>query len=111
MLQCLQGLVDICTHTRNCKRPHLGLICIVHMMNAVRLIAHELTQSKSRENPKILASYCLSMELLLDFLDDTMIFFPAWSTCCYHSYLDSDCRPLMLVVFFGFLVQRMCFYH
>ncbi|KAF8309046.1 hypothetical protein DL93DRAFT_1797617 [Clavulina sp. PMI_390] len=78
MLECLQGLVDICTHTRNCKRPHLGLMSAVHIINAVRLIAHELVRSKVKGNTSLSVSYCLTIESLLDFLDDTMLFFPAW---------------------------------
>ncbi|KAF8309047.1 hypothetical protein DL93DRAFT_2170678 [Clavulina sp. PMI_390] len=78
MLECLQGLVNICTHTKNSKRPHLGLISIVHMMNAVRLIAHELKRSTVKKDATLSVSYCVAIGSLLDFLDDTMVFFPAW---------------------------------
>ncbi|KAF8316586.1 hypothetical protein DL93DRAFT_2077824 [Clavulina sp. PMI_390] len=78
MLECLQALIDICALSRKHKRPHLGLSNMVHMMNAVRLMARELQRPEVRENAKLSVSYCLSIEMLLDFLDDTMIFFPAW---------------------------------
>ncbi|KAF8311464.1 hypothetical protein DL93DRAFT_2083223 [Clavulina sp. PMI_390] len=78
MLECLRCLVDVCAQTKAYKHPHLGLMSVVHLMNAVRLIAHELKRSRSRENIELLASYFLAVDLLLDFLDDSMVFFPAW---------------------------------
>ncbi|KAF8316587.1 hypothetical protein DL93DRAFT_744018 [Clavulina sp. PMI_390] len=79
MFSCLQGIVDICAHSRKQKRPHLGLVNIVHMMNAIRLLARELQRSGTRGNAKLSVSYCLSIESLLEFLDNTIVFFPAWA--------------------------------
>ncbi|KAF8309037.1 hypothetical protein DL93DRAFT_2231218 [Clavulina sp. PMI_390] len=78
MLECLQALIDICAHSRKHKRPHLGLVNIVHVMNAVRLIACELRRPETKENVDLTVSYCHSVESLLDFIDGTMIYFPAW---------------------------------
>ncbi|KAF8321292.1 hypothetical protein DL93DRAFT_1633659 [Clavulina sp. PMI_390] len=79
MLECLQGLVDICTHIRKHQHPHLGLVNITHMMNAIRVITRELKRPEVRENTSLANSHYRSIESLLDFLDDTMTLLPAWA--------------------------------
>ncbi|KAF8316901.1 hypothetical protein DL93DRAFT_2154593 [Clavulina sp. PMI_390] len=77
ILACLQGLVDIYGHARNHQRPHVNLH-IVHIMNALRIIAQEVRRADTREDTRLCLSYYLFIEWLLDFLDDTMAFLPAW---------------------------------
>ncbi|KAF8309039.1 hypothetical protein DL93DRAFT_2217568 [Clavulina sp. PMI_390] len=77
-LECLEALVDICAQARKHKHPHLGLVNIVHMLNAVRFIACELQRPEAKENAILTASYLEYIEILLDFLDNTMLFFPGW---------------------------------
>ncbi|KAF8309028.1 hypothetical protein DL93DRAFT_1796721 [Clavulina sp. PMI_390] len=78
MFECLQALVDICASARDRRRLYMGLVNTVHMMNAVRVIARELQRSEAKENPALSISHCHSIVLLLDFLDDIMLLFPAW---------------------------------
>ncbi|KAF8309026.1 hypothetical protein DL93DRAFT_1796689 [Clavulina sp. PMI_390] len=78
MLECLQALVDICSSAREHRRLYLGLVNSVHIMNAVRVIARELRRSEARNNHVLSIDHCRSVELLLDFLDDIMLLFPAW---------------------------------
>ncbi|KAF8309033.1 hypothetical protein DL93DRAFT_2086204 [Clavulina sp. PMI_390] len=51
---------------------------MIHIMNAARVIACELRRAETRERADLSVSYCRSLELLLDFMDATMIAFPAW---------------------------------
>ncbi|KAF8316653.1 hypothetical protein DL93DRAFT_2226803 [Clavulina sp. PMI_390] len=81
MLQCVQALVDICKDLQ--IHPHLKaqlrLVNAGHMMDAIRIIAWELQHSKASEKPALMVGYCHSIELLLDFLDEITMYFPAWA--------------------------------
>ncbi|KAF8311313.1 hypothetical protein DL93DRAFT_2169184 [Clavulina sp. PMI_390] len=82
MLRCAQTLVGICKELQGHKRPHLvlsSLVPMVHMMNAVRIFAHELRGSEVRENAKLATEYCKSIETILDFLDTMTALYPAWA--------------------------------
>ncbi|KAF8316899.1 hypothetical protein DL93DRAFT_724033 [Clavulina sp. PMI_390] len=79
MLEYLQRLVNICALSQEHKQSRLGLVNMVHIMNAARVIGRELRRSEVRENPGLSVSHCLSIESLLDFLDDTVVLLPAWS--------------------------------
>ncbi|KAF8316890.1 hypothetical protein DL93DRAFT_2077711 [Clavulina sp. PMI_390] len=58
-------------------------------MNGVRLIARELQRSDSKQNSRLSLTYCLYLESLLDFLDDNVVFLPAWGTCSSRSICAS----------------------
>ncbi|KAF8305132.1 hypothetical protein DL93DRAFT_2233180 [Clavulina sp. PMI_390] len=82
MLECLRALVGICEHVRGHKRlrlVQLGLLNLVHIINALRVIIRELRRPEVKENARLSASYCYAIELLLDFIDDTIVLFPAWA--------------------------------
>ncbi|KAF8309058.1 hypothetical protein DL93DRAFT_1800758 [Clavulina sp. PMI_390] len=78
MFECIEALVDICASAREHRRLHLGLVNVVHIMNAVRVIARGLQRSEVKGNAALSMDHCRSIELLLDFLDDIMLLFPAW---------------------------------
>ncbi|KAF8309041.1 hypothetical protein DL93DRAFT_2170673 [Clavulina sp. PMI_390] len=79
MLQCAQGLVEICDNARGNRRLHVGMVNAAHMMNAVRIFARELQRSAVRETAERSIDYCRSIELLLDYLDDMVSSLPAWA--------------------------------
>ncbi|KAF8309035.1 hypothetical protein DL93DRAFT_1796991 [Clavulina sp. PMI_390] len=79
MLKSLQALVKISASARERGRPRLGLTNLVHIMNAARLTARELGRSETRDNINLSVTYCHSIELFLDFMDATLVFFPAWA--------------------------------
>ncbi|KAF8311355.1 hypothetical protein DL93DRAFT_1478003 [Clavulina sp. PMI_390] len=79
LLECVQALVDICDNARGNKRLHVGLVNAGHMMNATRIIAKELRRREVKENAGLSIQYCHWIELLLDYLDDTTLLFPAWN--------------------------------
>ncbi|KAF8305886.1 hypothetical protein DL93DRAFT_2232859 [Clavulina sp. PMI_390] len=64
MLQCVQALVDTAQKT--------------HMMNAVRVLAHELQKPEAQENATLSTNHCRAIEALLEYLDDTIALYPAW---------------------------------
>ncbi|KAF8312245.1 hypothetical protein DL93DRAFT_2168536 [Clavulina sp. PMI_390] len=82
MLKCVGGLVDLSEKVRAHKRLHPangGIISMVHIMNAVRIIVHELQESKARSNANLSIHYCDIIGVLLDYLDDSLLRFPAWA--------------------------------
>ncbi|KAF8309001.1 hypothetical protein DL93DRAFT_2086164 [Clavulina sp. PMI_390] len=79
LLECVQSLVDICDNAEGSRDIHLGLVNAMHMMNSVRVIARELQGSKVRQTAGLSINYCRSIELLLDFVDDSISVFPAWA--------------------------------
>ncbi|KAF8304938.1 hypothetical protein DL93DRAFT_2233306 [Clavulina sp. PMI_390] len=82
MLECAQALVGICEHVRGHKRlrkVQAGLVNVVHVMNAIRVFARELKKPDVRGNARLSTNYCHTIELLLDFIDDTTLLFPAWT--------------------------------
>ncbi|KAF8312127.1 hypothetical protein DL93DRAFT_2082541 [Clavulina sp. PMI_390] len=81
MLRCVRGLVETCTKVRSFQpicRVQSSFIPVIHMMNAVRILAHELQKSDVRENPRLCSEHCHSIEILLDFIDSMTALFPAW---------------------------------
>ncbi|KAF8309027.1 hypothetical protein DL93DRAFT_2170666 [Clavulina sp. PMI_390] len=78
MFECVQALVDICAGARKHRRLYSGLVNAVHIMNAIRILAHELQRLEANANAALSISYCQSIEVLLDALDDIMLLFPAW---------------------------------
>ncbi|KAF8309024.1 hypothetical protein DL93DRAFT_1796444 [Clavulina sp. PMI_390] len=78
LLECLERLIDISIMVQNQRQPHLGLLNIFHIMNAVRVIARELHGPAAKENVGRSINYCQSIEVLLEFLDKVMIRLPAW---------------------------------
>ncbi|KAF8310833.1 hypothetical protein DL93DRAFT_1562781 [Clavulina sp. PMI_390] len=98
MLRCVQMLVDLCSQLQrhqNTRMMQPSLVPMVsscsslldwrililwqvHMMNALRILAHELRRPDVQENPTISSEYCRSIEVLLDFLEGMIGFYPAW---------------------------------
>ncbi|KAF8312620.1 hypothetical protein DL93DRAFT_2081863 [Clavulina sp. PMI_390] len=81
LLLCVKSLVDVSEKVRGHRRLHpvqAGLISMIHMMNAVRILAHELQKPEAHGNARLSAEYCDAMEILLDYLDDTISLYPAW---------------------------------
>ncbi|KAF8304935.1 hypothetical protein DL93DRAFT_2172874 [Clavulina sp. PMI_390] len=80
---CVESLMDVCQKVRGNKRlrkVQSGLMNAAHMMNAVRVVAHELKRSGARgRNAKLLTSNCHAIEVFLDFLDDVTMLNPAWT--------------------------------
>ncbi|KAF8306832.1 hypothetical protein DL93DRAFT_2171975 [Clavulina sp. PMI_390] len=73
MIRFVEKLVEICKQVLEHTQPHF-----VHMMNAIRILAHELRNSDVQANPTLAAEYCHFIEILLEFIDDMMGFYPAW---------------------------------
>ncbi|KAF8309003.1 hypothetical protein DL93DRAFT_2086170 [Clavulina sp. PMI_390] len=48
-------------------------------MTAVRIVSCELQWSTARGDSALSVDYCYTIELLLDFLDNIMLRFPAWA--------------------------------
>ncbi|KAF8320879.1 hypothetical protein DL93DRAFT_1746855 [Clavulina sp. PMI_390] len=81
MLRCAHKLVDICKELRVRDYPHdvhSSVVPMVHMMNAVRVFAHELRGLAARENTQLSNEYCASIEVILDFLSEMTTFYPEW---------------------------------
>ncbi|KAF8310832.1 hypothetical protein DL93DRAFT_1561684 [Clavulina sp. PMI_390] len=81
MLRAVQKLVDICKQLRVHKHLYnlqASLMPMTHMMNAIRIFAHELKRFDAEENPTISTEYCHSIEVLLDFLTGMTTVYPAW---------------------------------
>ncbi|KAF8294837.1 hypothetical protein DL93DRAFT_2103261 [Clavulina sp. PMI_390] len=51
----------------------------VHMINAVRILTHELRRPEVRKNVGVSINYCHSIETLLEFLGVMTELYPAWS--------------------------------
>ncbi|KAF8317644.1 hypothetical protein DL93DRAFT_515399 [Clavulina sp. PMI_390] len=82
LLKNLRSLINLCVESRGAKRLKSvqgGLPSIRHIMNAIRLLAHELRGPEARENIRLSVDYCETIELLLDFLDDMMVSYPTWA--------------------------------
>ncbi|KAF8312692.1 hypothetical protein DL93DRAFT_1298787 [Clavulina sp. PMI_390] len=82
LFHCVQALVDICRYARvhkNSGRVQIGFANLSHIMNAIRVITQELRQPETSRDPKASLSYCTSIETLLDFVDDVVLLWPAWS--------------------------------
>ncbi|KAF8312125.1 hypothetical protein DL93DRAFT_2229250 [Clavulina sp. PMI_390] len=83
MLRCVRDLVEICVKFRSygsIRRIQSSFVPVIHMMNAVRVLAHELQKPDVEENPRLCSEYCHSIEIVLDFIDEVITSFPAWST-------------------------------
>ncbi|KAF8310886.1 hypothetical protein DL93DRAFT_1566699 [Clavulina sp. PMI_390] len=81
MLRCSRALREICKELqghRDARSVQSSLVPMVHMMNAIRIFAHELRRPDVQENATLSAEYCHSIEVLLDFLSDMTVLYPAW---------------------------------
>ncbi|KAF8306484.1 hypothetical protein DL93DRAFT_216705 [Clavulina sp. PMI_390] len=81
MLGCQQALVRICEMMRGPgprSRVQGGLLSMLHVRNAVRVLAHELQLAEVRGNIPLSTNHCAAIEYLLDFLDDMTLSFPAY---------------------------------
>ncbi|KAF8312236.1 hypothetical protein DL93DRAFT_2082351 [Clavulina sp. PMI_390] len=82
MLQCVEALVDASEKVQAHRRIHparVGLLSMVHMMNAVRIIIHELQIGNTHHDPNLSLHYCDAIEVLLDYVDNTISLYPAWA--------------------------------
>ncbi|KAF8305140.1 hypothetical protein DL93DRAFT_372450 [Clavulina sp. PMI_390] len=82
VLGCTRALLDVLSKIRQLRRLHgvrAGLIPVVHVTNAARIIAHRLQSSKTRANMKLCTEYCQDLEILLDYVDETYSLYPAWA--------------------------------
>ncbi|KAF8312691.1 hypothetical protein DL93DRAFT_1298933 [Clavulina sp. PMI_390] len=82
LLHCVEALVGICNYTR--AHRYSGTVRIdfgnlLHIMNAIRVLARELRRLEIHTNPTISLNYCNHIESLLDFVDDVVLLWPAWS--------------------------------
>ncbi|KAF8323981.1 hypothetical protein DL93DRAFT_64140 [Clavulina sp. PMI_390] len=81
MLACARRLLEICEKIRGHARlfkVQTALMPMLHMMNAIRVVARELRASVVRGDATQCADYCLAIESALDFLDDVTTSYPAW---------------------------------
>ncbi|KAF8312619.1 hypothetical protein DL93DRAFT_1292897 [Clavulina sp. PMI_390] len=72
MFESMRALVHMCKKIQERRRIHVvpaGLASMVHVMNAVRVTAHELRRHKNNEKHRLSISYCQDIEISLDFLD------------------------------------------
>ncbi|KAF8312122.1 hypothetical protein DL93DRAFT_2098457 [Clavulina sp. PMI_390] len=93
MLRCAQRLARICTELRGHKHLRMiqsSLVPMVHMMNAIRILAHELRRSDVRGNTSVSIEYCRCIEVLLDFLDSTTALYPAWMDLPFYSEVEKE---------------------
>ncbi|KAF8304932.1 hypothetical protein DL93DRAFT_411534 [Clavulina sp. PMI_390] len=101
LIHCVRALVNVCEKVRGTKRLHrvqAGMMNGIHMMNAVRVVAHELRQNGAqRENIRLLINDCYVIELFLDFIDDLILFNPAWTgtTALVKDLLMDAVTPLV----------------
>ncbi|KAF8305884.1 hypothetical protein DL93DRAFT_2160121 [Clavulina sp. PMI_390] len=80
-LQCVQALVDVAEKVKEHRRLHpvqAGLISMNHMINAVRVLAHELQKPEAQADATLSTNHCHAIEVLLEYLDDTIALYPAW---------------------------------
>ncbi|KAF8304860.1 hypothetical protein DL93DRAFT_2090044, partial [Clavulina sp. PMI_390] len=49
-----------------------------HMMNAVRVVARELQRPDVRDNPRISADYCSTINVFLNFIENISSSSPEW---------------------------------
>ncbi|KAF8312689.1 hypothetical protein DL93DRAFT_1298207 [Clavulina sp. PMI_390] len=59
-------------------RVQVGFGNLLHIMNAIRVLARELRRPGSHGNAKISLAYCNYIESLLDFVDEVVLLWPAW---------------------------------
>ncbi|KAF8306831.1 hypothetical protein DL93DRAFT_2178402 [Clavulina sp. PMI_390] len=81
MLQSVYMLVDISRKLqarKGFRGSQAPLVLITHMMNAIRILTHEIRRADVLENPTLCVEHCNSMKALLDFVDDTTARYPAW---------------------------------
>ncbi|KAF8310888.1 hypothetical protein DL93DRAFT_2169450 [Clavulina sp. PMI_390] len=81
MVRCAQKLVEVCKQLQGHKRLHImqtSLVPMFHMLNAIRIFAHELRRHDAEENPTISTEYCYSIQVVLDFLGGMTALYPAW---------------------------------
>ncbi|KAF8317095.1 hypothetical protein DL93DRAFT_2077244, partial [Clavulina sp. PMI_390] len=80
LLKYARLLADVCEHVGGLSRLHKVQVAvpIIHMMNATRIIAHELKRSAAGTSPRLSTEYCSAIESILDFLDDVVSISPAW---------------------------------
>ncbi|KAF8304899.1 hypothetical protein DL93DRAFT_2102322 [Clavulina sp. PMI_390] len=82
MLRSAQKLVEICRTVRgheHLRSVQSSIVPMVHMMNAIRIFAHELRRLDVQEKIALANEYIHSIELLLDFLDTMTALYPAWT--------------------------------
>ncbi|KAF8309566.1 hypothetical protein DL93DRAFT_1711760 [Clavulina sp. PMI_390] len=82
MLEYLRALVAICKTVRDHgppSRTQASVISMVHVRNAVRVIARQLQRAGIRENVKLSLSYYSDIESLLDFIEGMTAVFPTWA--------------------------------
>ncbi|KAF8308635.1 hypothetical protein DL93DRAFT_1868254 [Clavulina sp. PMI_390] len=82
MLRCVETLVGICKQLRgheHLRSVHSSIVPMVHMMNAIRILAHELRRPEVQANAALATRHCHSIEILLDFLGSMTALHPAWS--------------------------------
>ncbi|KAF8304862.1 hypothetical protein DL93DRAFT_2090045, partial [Clavulina sp. PMI_390] len=80
MLMRVDALLGICETVREYRPLHRvqsGVVIAVHVMNAIRVIACELQQSRTRRNPRLLTSHCYAIDLFLDVIEDVTSLSPA----------------------------------
>ncbi|KAF8304936.1 hypothetical protein DL93DRAFT_411836 [Clavulina sp. PMI_390] len=73
MLRCVQALVYICEDIRAHQHIHkvrIGYVNLVHMVNAIRVIASDLRRPETRKNVQLSARNCRDIELFLDFIEE-----------------------------------------
>ncbi|KAF8309907.1 hypothetical protein DL93DRAFT_2158106 [Clavulina sp. PMI_390] len=82
MVSCAVAIGTICRSLQRDQQLHsiqCSLFSMLHMMNAARIFAQELQGSKAQENDRLSASYCCSLECLLDTMDAVTLTYTAWS--------------------------------
>ncbi|KAF8317645.1 hypothetical protein DL93DRAFT_515639 [Clavulina sp. PMI_390] len=82
LLRNLQSLVNICEEFRGPRRQvrvQTALASMRHIMNAIRVLVHELRAPEAKENIRLSIYYCDTIEFLLDFLDDMTMSYSAWA--------------------------------
>ena len=55
------------------------------VMSALRILAHELQKSDTQNNANLSMYYCTAIEVLLDYVDDTILLYPAWGKYTFPS--------------------------
>ncbi|KAF8308310.1 hypothetical protein DL93DRAFT_2231689 [Clavulina sp. PMI_390] len=82
MVRSARALADICERLQahgRLHRMHASLPSMRHMSNAARVLAHELQRPGTRERARLSIDHCNALELLLEFLDDMAVLYPAWA--------------------------------
>ncbi|KAF8304929.1 hypothetical protein DL93DRAFT_2233298 [Clavulina sp. PMI_390] len=79
MLKCIDAIFGLCETIQRhglLRGVQSCLLIAMHMMNATRVVAHELQRSEAKANARLSTNYCNLIDLFLDIIDDITLLSP-----------------------------------